>query len=208
MRFKPNANTEEYATPSHFRPRRILGFYLLSKCSIVCDMNNAIAEQFRAALNFLLHQEGRGAQVRLAGAQNIDRGYLNAVIKGKKPAAEEIRLKIADHFGITYEAMLTLGRAIQEGIVFQGQGVSRLGPSRDKQSNVETHDRHPDKTKSEILQRTLEMLNDTEYNSILREVIDAFYKAMEERRENVDMVRRLKVLEERLSKLERVAGIE
>ena len=47
-------------------------------------MNNPIAEQFRVALNYLLQQEGRGAQVRLALAQNIDRGYLNAVIKGKK----------------------------------------------------------------------------------------------------------------------------
>lgn len=167
-------------------------------------MNNPIAEQFRIALNFLLHQEGRGGQVRLAVAQNIDRGYLNAVIKGRKPAAEEIRLKIADHFGMRYEAMLTLGRAIQEGTVVQGQGVSRLGPSRDNQSSVESLDRHPDKTKSEILQRTLEMLNDTEGNSILREVIDAFYKAMKERRENVEIVRRLEALEERLAKLERI----
>ena len=78
-------------------------------------MNNLVAEQFRAALNILLHQEGRGSPVRLAVAQNIDRGYLNAVIKGKKPAAEEIRLKIADHFGMLYEQMLAFGRHIQEG---------------------------------------------------------------------------------------------
>ena len=77
-------------------------------------MNNPIAEQFRAALNFLLQQEGRGAQVRLAVALNIDRGYLNAVIKGRKPAAEEIRLKIADHFGMLYEEMLAFGRQVQE----------------------------------------------------------------------------------------------
>ena len=102
MRVQPNAKIEDYATPSHFRISRILGFLFLSKCSIVFDMNNPIAEQFRAALNFLLQQEGRGGQVRLALAQNIDRGYLNAVIKGRKPAAEEIRLKIVDHFGMTY----------------------------------------------------------------------------------------------------------
>jgi len=77
-------------------------------------MNNSIAEQFGAALNLLLQQEGRGAQVRLAVAQNIDRGYLNAVIKGRKPAAEEIRLKIADHFGMLYVEMLVLGRRVQE----------------------------------------------------------------------------------------------
>lgn len=62
-------------------------------------MNNPIAEQFQAALNYLLQQEGRGAQVRLAVARNIDRGYLNAVIKGRKPAAEE---------------MLVFGRRVQE----------------------------------------------------------------------------------------------
>ncbi|WP_319587943.1 hypothetical protein [uncultured Desulfobulbus sp.] len=203
MRFKPNANTEEYATPSHFRPRRILGFYLLSKCSIVCDMNNAIAEQFRAALNFLLHQEGRGAQVRLAGAQNIDRGYLNAVTKGRKPAAEEIRLKIADHFGITYEAMLTLGRAVEEGKVVQGQGLSRLGPSNDAQSSGERHDQPSDKTKSEALQRFLEVLHsETEYSNLLNEMTDAFYRAMKAKQETSHMVRRLEMLEERLGKLE------
>lgn len=69
MRFQPKTNIEKYATPSLFRSSRILGF----------------------TLNFLLHQEGRGGQVRLAVSQKIDRGYLNAVIKGRKPAAEEGR---------------------------------------------------------------------------------------------------------------------
>lgn len=166
-------------------------------------MSNVIADMFRAALNFLLHQEGRGAQVRLAIAQNIDRGYLNAVTKGRKPAAEEIRLKIANHFGMTYEAMLILGRAMQEGTVVQGQGVSRLGPVMDIQSSVESLDRHQRKTKSETLQCVLAMLNsDTEYGVILSGVIDVLDKAMRERRENVDMARRLELLEARLGRLE------
>lgn len=122
-------------------------------------MNNVIAEQFRAALNFLLHQEGRGAQVRLSVAQDIDRGYLNAVIKGRKPGAEEIRLRIADHFGMTYEAMLTLGRAVQDGIVVQSQDVAQPQPSRGAQSSGESHDLASDKPKSEALQRFLEVLN-------------------------------------------------
>ena len=170
-------------------------------------MNNPIAEQFRVALNFLLQQEGRGAQVRLALAQNIDRGYLNAVIKGRKPAAEEIRLKIVDHFGMTYEAMLTLGRAVQEGTVVQSQGVSRLGSLRDEQSSADNLGRHLDKTKSETLQRALEMLkSETEYSAILSGVIDGLYGAMKGKRENVEMVRRLEMLEERLGKLE-CAGV-
>ena len=166
-------------------------------------MSNVIADMFRAALNFLLHQEGRGAQVRLATAQNIDRGYLNAVIKGRKPAAEEIRLKIANHFGMTYEAMLTLGRAVQEGTVMQGQGVSRLGPVMDTQSSAESLDRHQRKTKSEILQCAVAMLNsDTEYGVVLSSVIDVLDKAMRERRENGDTARRLELLEARLGRLE------
>ncbi|QQG64679.1 hypothetical protein [Desulfobulbus oligotrophicus] len=207
MRVQPNANTTDYTTPSHFRPGRILGFYFLSKCSIVCDMNNPIAEQFRVALNYLLQQEGRGAQVRLAVAQNIDRGYLNAVIKGRKPAAEEIRLKIADHFGMTYEAMLTLGWAVQEGTVVQGQGVSRLGSLGNTQSSADILGRHLDKTKSETLHQALEVLkSETEYSAILSGVIDGLYGAMKGKRENVEMVRRLEMLEERLGELER-AGV-
>jgi hypothetical protein len=166
-------------------------------------MNNAIAEQFRAALNFLLYQEGRGGQVRLALAQNIDRGYLNAVTKGRKPAAEEIRLKIASHFGMTYEAMLTLGRAVEEGTVVQGHGLSRLGPPMDAPSYAESLDRHQAKTKSVALQRVLEMLDsETEYSTILSGVVDALNKAMKERRKKIDMARRLKLLEERLRRLE------
>lgn len=177
----------------------------LEQMLYLLNMNNVIAEQFRAALNFLLHQEGRGAQVRLAVAQNIDRGYLNAVIKGRKPGAEEIRLKVADHFGMTYEAMLTLGRVVQERTVVQGQGVSRLGPSRGTQSSVESLDQHPDKTKSDALQRALEVLNsETEYSTILSGVIDALAKGMKERRETVGMARRLELLEERLATLERI----
>ena len=170
-------------------------------------MNNSIAEQFREALNFLLHQEGRGAQVRLSVAQDIDRGYLNAVIKGRKPGAEETRLKIADHFGITYEAMLTLGRAIQNGTVIQGQGVSQLGSLIDKQQGLERDVRVPDKLKSETLHQALEVLTSgTQYSAILTEMIDALHKAVKENRGNGEMGMRMKVLEERLSKLERVAG--
>mgnify|MGYP003601852855 CR=1 FL=1 len=78
-------------------------------------MSNDIPTQFRTALNHLLQQEGRGAQVRLARVENIDRGYLNAIIKGRKPGAEAIRSRIAAHFGMTYEEMLLLGRRLLAG---------------------------------------------------------------------------------------------
>jgi len=166
-----------------------------------------IAEQFRAALNFLLNQEGRGAQVRLSVAQDIDRGYLNAVIKGRKPGAEEIRLRIADHFGMTYEAILTLGRAVQDGIVVQSQGIAQPKPLRGTQSSNENHDQPSDKPKSEALQRFLEVLNsETEYSTDLSGMINAFHRAMKERQVTSNMVRRLELLEERVVVLERMVG--
>ena len=99
--------------------------------------------------------------------------------------------------------MLNLGRAVQEGTVVQGQGVSRLGPSRDKRSGVESHGRHLETANPEVLQRALEVLNsETEYSTILSGVIDGFYEAVKGKRENVDLCRRLELLEERLEKLE------
>ena len=204
MRVQPNAKMGKFATPSHFRSRRILDYYLLSKCSIVCDMNNAIAEQFRAALNFLLHQEGRGAQVRLAVAQNIDRGYLNAVIKGRKPAAEDIRLKIADHFGMTYEAMLILGRAVEEGVLSQDTENSKSWIARKSQIFLQVKaDQVSNDLSLKALQQATEILtSETEYCAVLVEIISTLHKTLKNRRETGGGTERLKLLEARLEKLE------
>ena len=167
------------------------------------SMNNAIAEQFRIALNYLLHREGRGAQVRLALTQNIDRGYLNAVTKGRKPGAEEIRLKIAHHFGMRYEEMLTLGRAVQEETLLQEQGVSQLVPSEDEQSSVDSQNDNLGDAKSVALARVEQVLNSASgYSTLLIEIIDSFYRAVKEKGEEAKIVGRLQGLEERLEKLE------
>lgn len=204
MRVQPNAKMGKYATPSHFRSRRILDFYLLSKCSIFYAMNNAIAEQFRAALNNLLQQEGRGAQVRLAVAQNIDRGYLNAVIKGRKPAAEEIRLKIADHFGMTYEAMLILGRAVEEGVLSQDTENSRSWIARKSQIFLQVKaDQVSTDLSLKALQQATEILtSETEYCAVLVDIISTLYKTLKNGRETGGGAERLKLLEARLEKLE------
>jgi len=78
-------------------------------------MDQSASNQFRAALIHLLEKEGRGAQARLAESQGIDRGYLSAIVRGKKPGSEHIRNKIASHFGMVYEEMLVLGRRIMDG---------------------------------------------------------------------------------------------
>ena len=72
-------------------------------------------QKFRTALNFLLEKEGRKAQSRLSKEQNIDSGYLNSIIKGRKPGSITVREKIAAHFDLEYEDMLYLGRWILSG---------------------------------------------------------------------------------------------
>ena len=198
MRVQPNANIEDYATPSHFRPSRILGFQFLSKCSILCDMNNPIAEQFRVALNFLLQQEGRGAQVRLALAQNIDRGYLNAVIKGRKPAAEEIRLKISDHFGMLYEEMLAFGRRVQAGLVKTEEGKGAEGIDVE----VESNSGNGISSKIEQVREILE--SGTGYDQALSNLIDTVHQANMIGRKSRMIENRLEGIERRLEGLENI----
>jgi hypothetical protein len=144
-------------------------------------MNNPIAEQFRAALNYLLQQEGRGAQVRLALAQNIDRGYLNAVIKGRKPAAEEIRLKIADHFGMLYEEMLVFGRRVQEEpIPNPAEGKEVLPGQKDvRMPAIDTIRELQGRDISGTIQMALELLGSgAGHSHALTGVITALHKTM------------------------------
>ena len=72
-------------------------------------------KKFRTALDFLLNKEGRNAQARLAKQQSIDSGYLNSIIKGRKPGSITVREKIAAHFELEYEDLLYLGRWILSG---------------------------------------------------------------------------------------------
>ena len=202
MRVQPNAKMGKYATPAHFRSRRILDFYFLSKCSIFYAMNNAIAEQFRAALNNLLQQEGRGAQVRLAVAQNIDRGYLNAVIKGRKPAAEEIRLKIADHFGMLYEEMLAFGRRVQEGLVKTEEGKGA------EESDVEIENNSGDGISSKIEQVREILESGTDCGQALSILIDTYHQAIMIGRKSRKIENRLEGIERRLELVEKTFASE
>lgn len=144
-------------------------------------MNNPIAEQFRAALHFLLQQQGRGAQVRLALAQDIDRGYLNAVIKGRKPAAEEIRLKIADHFGMLYEEMLAFGRRVQEGATPTSAEAKAVLPDQEDVI-MPADEAKRGRQNGDIagpIQMTLELLgSEAEYSDVLTRVIEDLHRTM------------------------------
>jgi hypothetical protein len=75
-------------------------------------MSMAVLDIFQAALKYYLAKEGYGAQAQLAKEQNIDPGYLDAIITGQKGGSNTVRTKIAYHFETNLEKMLTLGRRI------------------------------------------------------------------------------------------------
>lgn len=104
-------------------------------------MTATISEYFRTALVFLLEKQGRGSQSRLAGEQGIDRGYLNGIIKGRKPASDDIRVKIASHFDNTYEEMLALGRQLKDK-----ENGSSIDPSNETQQNILINKEDTDKS--------------------------------------------------------------
>ena len=167
-------------------------------------MSNDIPTQFRIALNHLLQQEGRGAQVRLARIENIDRGYLNAIIKGRKPGAEAIRSRIAVHFGMTYEEMLLLGRRLlagdTEAAPESGEAVSRrtegkgTGEDRGRQEDAGVH-------LADSLRKALDILESkTKLSESLVEVIAVYHEVLTAGR-NQELDTRLRALEERVRQM-------
>ncbi len=179
-------------------------------------MAQSVTHQFQAALTHLLAQEGRGAQSRLAGQQNIDRGYLNAIVKGRKPGSEEVRAKIAAHFNMTYEDMLALGRGILGGSegetslkpkggkgfsepqddAIQNKSVVEFKPprkSRDSQSGI-----------SEKIMKVVEILeSDTHFSEVLAELIDAFHESISTKNDNLRLRNQMKEMESRIASLEK-----
>lgn len=172
-------------------------------------MINSIPNQFRVALNHLLDQEGRGAQVRLSIAQNIDRGYLNAIIKGRKPGAEDIRARIATHFGMTYEEMLTLGRRLLEGRIdlipeLQIPALIESTGSKVGIGKVRVRkDTCSDSGTANSVRKVLEILKSrTGYSDSLSEVIDTYHQALVIDQENRIVTSRLDELEDRVRQME------
>lgn len=181
-------------------------------------MANLISNQFQAALNHLLRQEGRGAQIRLSVEQNIDRGYLNAIIKGRKPGAEDIRAGIATHFGMAYEEMLALGRHILEGKIDSESGGGQeaaLPPGLSKTEENVADSNAPQnkgdrrlKFSAKILKVVEILESNTEYSDSLSVLIDAYHKAIASDSGNQSLASRLKAMEDRVAKLEGMLSIK
>jgi len=180
-------------------------------------MAQSVTHQFQAALAHLLAQEGRGAQSRLAGQQNIDRGYLNAIVKGRKPGSEEVRAKIASYFDMTYEDMLALGRGLlsRGGLdISEGKkGNEQKSAAKDKiaQADKGVIDfKSPKKFReaqsgfSEKIMKVVKILeSDTIYRDVLAELIDIFYESVSTKNDNLKLRNQTKELESRIASLEK-----
>lgn len=179
-------------------------------------MAQSVSNHFRTALSHLLAQEGRGAQSSLAGQQNIDRGYLNAIIKGRKPGSEEVRAKIASYFDITYEDMLVLGRRILE----KEEGISVGWQESDQIPTIRTSEEFgkyenigkelPRKAGAagsgisvQITKIVAILESGTTYSGVLGGLIDAFHEAACTQQENLRMRNQMKEMESRIASLEK-----
>ena len=183
-------------------------------------MNQSIAKQFHAALTNLLSEEGRGAQSRLAIGQQIDGGYLNAIVKQRKPGSDKIWKKIADHFNITLEEMLSLGQHI-----LNGENVSAL--EKNKMADVLSSVPHAEQTKDlsefdhsqkqEIAESSIPgkiiqvigILNaGSGFDSLMSDLIGAVHDMISTKTENEALKNQLKVNEARLAILDKQADCE
>lgn len=181
-------------------------------------MDQSISNQFHAALSYLLTQEGRGAQSRLAGQQNIDRGYLNAIVKCRKPGSEEVRAKITSYFNMAYEDMLALGRRIlggEEDIIISAgnRGGVHKTPMRtdmaksegrviDSKSSLKSGENQP--SISEKIMQVVEILeSDTPYSTVLAELVDALHEAVSTKKENLALRNQMKEMDARIANLEK-----
>lgn len=180
-------------------------------------MDQSISHQFRAALNYLLAKEGRKAQTRLAEEQGIDRGYLNAIIKGRKSGSDAIRTKITAYFNLDYEEMLSLGRRIVDGTLdpleaqdggFEPSVAENVFQHVEFEMEIDAlkSSRRGGKGSLKIsdkILRAIEVLeSDTSYSDLLSGLIENFHEAIKMKGENIALQDKLEHLESRTKKLE------
>ena len=186
-------------------------------------MDQSIAQQFGKALAFLLEKEGWGAQTRLAREQGIDKGYLNAIVQGRKTGSEKVRSKIADHFRMPYEEMLALGRRLLESgsdvrekdYLVAGQKEEHINVHVADQlgeydENVPGEDKKVSATDAgnvsiaDKIQKVIEILEtDTGNRNRFAELIDTFYDSLKTKNENAGLRHKLTELEQRIDQLEK-----
>lgn len=161
---------------------------------------------------FLLEKEGRGAQTRLAREMDIDRGYLNAIIQGRKTGSEQVRGKIADHFHIPYEEMLALGRRLLDRSSQSGDWPGEIeerplanpviAPNTDDETSVSCSD---SPRISEIIRKVIVILeSDSESRLKLSGQIESFYNECMAKKESDSLRAQVEQLTSRIVHLEGV----
>ncbi|MBL4904116.1 MAG: hypothetical protein JKY62_15940 [Desulfocapsa sp.] len=163
-------------------------------------MDQSAPNQFRTALTYLLKKEGRGAQTRLADTLNIDRGYLNAIVRGRKSGSEKKRCEIAEYFQMLYEDMLALGRQLldegdsaHESTVNKDISTLEISDTSKLPKEILGKNLHPahgrgsDDIPDRIV-RVIEVLNSgTEYADLLAGMIDAFHDTVSTKKKNLSL---------------------
>jgi hypothetical protein len=180
-------------------------------------MTQSVVKQFHAALIHLLSEKGRGAQTHLAKDQKIDRGHLNAIIKQRRPGSDKIREKIADHFNLSFEEMLSLGRRILSGEIVSTSEINRtpdvplsnlhhagqttdLSECDDCRKQKMAGSSIPDK----ILQVTGILNSDNGYADLMSDFIGAVHARINTKTENGELAERLNEIDARLTILEKM----
>ena len=184
-------------------------------------MIQSVAKQFHAALTRLLSEEGRGAQTRLANEQQIDRGYLNAIVKQRKLGSDKIRERIADHFKMTFEEMLSLGRRILSGedlsVLKKNKMVEVLAsaPHLDEQTkDISKFYLAPKQELASLsipdkLIQVIEILNaGSGYDNLMSDFIGAVHDMVSTKKENEALKNQLREIEARLAILEKQTDSE
>jgi plasmid maintenance system antidote protein VapI len=179
-------------------------------------MDQLISRQFQVALNHLLQEEGRGAQTRLAMKKDIDRGYLNAIVRGRQAGSDETRARIADYFETTFEDMLAFGRQIlvekgdlaprEPARIGQKTGTSFPGALKPQGKSLPTNDsRLNDEIIAEVMLKTLEVLREVSAHSdTLIRSIDVFYEAVIMNKQNLVLSNQMMAIESRVANIEGV----
>ena len=104
---------------------------------------------------------------------------------------------------MTYEAMLILGRAVQEGVVAQDTENSKAKIAQKPQTLLQIRVGQVSAPSLKALQQATEILTSgTEYCPVLVEIISTLHKTLKNERENGGGTERLKMLEARLEQLE------
>ena len=174
-------------------------------------MAQLISQQFHTALSFLLKKEGRGAQSRLSTQQKIDKGYLNGIIKGRKPGSETVREKIASYFKLTYEEMLILGRQLLEGNkAGEVDAVDKITlPMSSKGKEIVPLDKAKQAAKekaqhlTKLIQKTTDILGSgTEASQVLTQLINTLHDSIMKNEKNQEQRDKLAVMEKRIETLE------